>query len=614
MKNSKIQKSKYTMASNTVFMLKNAWKVKKSVIFLSVLLAILAAAKTTAEMLIAPMILKRVEEFAPLPELLLTILIFCGALLFLSCMWAFFNEKVAPGRVTVRMEIINQYLWKNARTSYPNLLDNKFLKMREKSQRAYSSNGDAAEAVWITLTDILMNILGFVVYLMLLSSLNPLLMLLVIVTTVAGYFVNKKINQWGYNHREEEAEYSKRIGYVSYTASQRNLAKDIRIFGLRDWIDDVWNSGYQLYRAFIGRRERVYIWSNIVNVVLTFFRNGIAYLYLIYLTLEQGLPASQFLLYFNTVSGFANWVTGILDKFSTLHMQSLDLSVVREVLDWPEEFQFEEGESIDTQKVTECGICLENVSFRYPEAQKDTISHMNLCIHPGEKLAIVGLNGAGKTTLVKLICGFLDPSEGRVLFNGEDIRKFNRRDYYKLFSAVFQDFSVLDVNVAENVAQNRENVDEKRVWECLEKAGLTEKVKSLPQELKTHIGKQVYEDGIELSGGQTQRLMLARALYKDAPMIVLDEPTAALDPIAENDIYMKYSEMTKGKTSLFISHRLASTRFCDRILFLEHGRIAEEGSHEELLRLGGGYAHLFEVQSQYYKEGGHRDEQHQDEK
>ena len=204
---------------------------------------------------------------------------------------------------------------------------------------------------------------------------------------------------------------------------------------------------------------------------------------------------------------------------------------------------------------------------------------MNLTIRPGEKLAIVGLNGAGKTTLVKLICGFLDPTEGRVLLNGQDIRQYNRRDYYELLSAVFQDFSILECSVAENVSQNPVDIDREKVKRCLEQAGIWEKIESLPKGMDTPIGKSVYEDGVELSGGQTQRLVLARALYKEPQILVLDEPTAALDPLAENDIYQRYESMTKGKTSLFISHRLASTQFCDRILFLANGKIAEEGTH-----------------------------------
>ena len=228
---------------------------------------------------------------------------------------------------------------------------------------------------------------------------------------------------------------------------------------------------------------------------------------------------------------------------------------------------------------------------------------MNLNICPGENLAIVGLNGAGKTTLVRLICGLLDPTEGRILLNGTDVRLFNRSELYQLFSTVFQQFSVLDVTVAENIAQTSENIDYEKLKRCTEEAGIDKFIEELPQGIDTHVGKNVYLDGILCSGGQLQRLMLARALYKDGAILVLDEPTAALDPIAENDIYMKYHEMTNGKTSIFISHRLASTRFCDRIIFMQNGEIYEEGTHESLLEKDGAYAKLFEVQSRFYREG-----------
>mgnify|MGYP000054902677 CR=1 FL=1 len=188
--------------------------------------------------------------------------------------------------------------------------------------------------------------------------------------------------------------------------------------------------------------------------------------------------------------------------------------------------------------------------------------------------------------MIKIICGFLDPTKGQVKLNGTDIRNYNRKDYYKLFSAVFQDFSLLAGTIAENVAQT-ENFDLKQVKNCIKKAGLLPKIEALPDKYQTFLNREVYKNAIMLSGGETQRLMLARALYKDAPFIILDEPTAALDSIAEADIYQKYDEMTKGKSSVYISHRLASTRFCSRILMLEQGEIQEEGTHEELLRQSG---------------------------
>lgn len=213
-------------------------------------------------------------------------------------------------------------------------------------------------------------------------------------------------------------------------------------------------------------------------------RNGIAYAFLIGITVKNGLPASQFLLYFAALSGFAQWVVEILDKLSVMHKQSLDISTIREFLDWDEPFDLNGGERIAFEPNKQYEIRLDDVSFRYPKADKDTLSHINLTVHPGEKLAIVGLNGAGKTTLVKLVCGFLDPTEGRILLNGEDIRKFNRNDYYALFSAVFQEFSVLDVTVKENVAQCVDGIDEARVWQCIDKAGLTEKSSPSPRALK----------------------------------------------------------------------------------------------------------------------------------
>lgn len=601
------KKSPYNLWQNTGFMLAQAWGKYPSVIFLCIALAVVTAAQTVTELLIAPMVLQKVETAAPLEELLLAIGGFSLALLVLSGLKQYFDTNTLFGRVGVRTAILRQLGMKIAQTSYPNLMDAKFKNLEDKAVGACSSNQEAAEYIWTTWTVILTNILGFIAYLAVLSGLHPLLLCVIIVTTAAGYLVNKRINEWGYRHREEEAEYIKEMQYIREKATQRYPAKDIRIFGLADWVNDVWYKSLRLYRAFLRKRESIYIWTNVVDLLLSLLRNGIAYAYLLWLTLTSGMSASEFLLYFTAASGFTQWVTGILEMFTQLHKQSLDISIVREFLDYPEPFRFEEGEPLPKDLRTPCEIRLEDVSFRYPKAETDTLRHINLTIHPGEKLAIVGLNGAGKTTLVRLVCGFLDPTQGRVLLNGEDIRRYNRREYYKLFSAVFQEFSVLEVSVAENVAQRVEGIDEERVRRCLEQAGLTEKVESLPKGLQTPIGRQVFEDGVELSGGQTQRLMLARALYKDGPILVLDEPTAALDPIAESDIYQKYNGMTQGKTSLFISHRLASTRFCDRILFLENGQITEEGTHDQLLAQGGGYAKLFEVQSRYYKEGGEQD-------
>ena len=598
------EKPKYNLWQNSWYMVKLAWRYSKSVLAICIILAAATAGETVVQLLIAPGILQKLELRASLPQLLGAIAIFTGALILFAAAKEYFDLNKLFGRVTVRIKLIEAIAEKMAQTSYENLLDTAFLQRKERASSACDDNQSPAESIWLTWTNILANLLGFAVYLALLSSLSPLLILVVIATTAAGYFVSRKVNQFGYLHREEEAAYTAEMRYVKRTVTSRAFAKDIRIFGLKPWLMEVWQKSFQLYESFLRRREKHYFLTNLADFLLSLLRNGIAYAYLLHLTLTEGLSASTFLLYFTAASGFTQWITGILEQFTQLSKASLEISVVREFLEWPEGFQLTGGDPIPDAVNGTYELQLEHVTYRYPGAAEDTIHDLSLTLHRGEKVALVGLNGAGKTTLVKLLCGFLDPTQGTVRLNGVDIRRLNRRAYYKLFSAVFQEFSLLEATVAENVAQQVEGIDEEKVWQCLENAGLSDAVRALPQGLKTHLGRSIYDDGTELSGGQTQRLMLARALYRDGAVLVLDEPTAALDPITESEIYLKYSEMTQGKTSLFISHRLASTRFCDRIILLENGSIAEEGSHEALLQRGGSYAKLFSVQRRYYEEGG----------
>jgi ATP-binding cassette subfamily C protein len=251
----------------------------------------------------------------------------------------------------------------------------------------------------------------------------------------------------------------------------------------------------------------------------------------------------------------------------------------------------------------------EHVSFKYPGSGQYALRDVNLKISAGEKLAVVGLNGAGKSTFIKLLMRLYTPESGRILLGGVDIQTYKRDDYFKLFSAVFQEINTFAFSIAENVSMRETNkTDAARVRKVLDLAGLSEKLGSLPKGIETSMLKNLDLEGVEFSGGETQKLALARALYKDAPYIVLDEPTAALDALAEERMYLEFDKLARGKTAVYISHRLASTRFCDRILMFEGGTIAECGTHEALISQGGKYAELFGIQAQYYRSGAERAE------
>lgn len=591
----------YTMWQNSLYMIRLAWQNEKSVIGVGIIEAVIAVGLGLVNLLVTPAILHAVQTRASFAVLLGIIGLFVVLLMLLHAGQQYINATILYPRITLRTILIGKVLAKRTKTSYPNLGTPEFKVLEERSNKAMESNQAPTEAIWTTLTKLLQNVLGFIVYLLFLSQVNLFLVAVIILTAGIGYFINHYVNEYHYHHREEIAKHSKKLWYIKETAGDTASAKDIRIFGLRSWLEEVRDKAMNAYDAYYQKLAAVYLIGNITDLLMVLLRNGLAYLYLIGLVLNKAISPAEFLLYFTAVQGFSTWVSGILESMSTLHQQSLEICSVRELQEYAEPFLLEEGEHLIIEPEKAYEICLEDVSFRYPGAEKDTLSHINLTLSPGEKLAIVGLNGAGKTTLVKILCGFLDPTEGRVLLNGKDIRLLNRRDYYQMFSAVFQQFSVLAATIAENVTQSKLKMDMERVQRSIASAGLTEKVESLPEGYQTFLEKSVYQDAIMLSGGEMQRLMLARALYKDAPMIILDEPTAALDPLAEEDIYQRYHEMTLGKSSVYISHRLASTRFCDRIILLQDGKIREEGTHAQLLAQDGIYAALFNVQSEYYK-------------
>ncbi len=463
-----------------------------------------------------------------------------------------------------------------------------------------------------TSIEFMVKLLCFLLYSTVLSTLNPWLILILIGMSALNYLIGMHQLKYLESLRAARSENDKHFWYIKSAMGNATAAKDIRIFGMRSWLLNLRDEVLKVRRHFNHLVYFKYMQCGEINYVLAIFRDIAAYTYLIYRAVEGTISIGDFVLYFGAIGGFAEFVTGMVDCLYRLRYSSGHIDCIRAYFDLPDE-DISSGTHHISELEGPISITFENVCFSYQSAEEDgdgkkearpILKNFNYTIRAGEKIALVGVNGVGKTTLVKLLCGMYTPDSGTILFNGIDYRTFPKKELYQLFSVIFQETFILPFTVGENLAMTTsDKIDEKRAWDALKKAGLAPVFKEKGITLKTFMKKSISEDGVELSGGQLQKFLLARALYKNAPILILDEPTAALDPIAESEVYDNYYQFSQKKTALFISHRLASTRFSDRIILLHDGQVQETGSHEELMELNGAYAEMFRIQSHYYTDG-----------
>lgn len=445
------------------------------------------------------------------------------------------------------------------------------------------------------------SIIGFLIYSCLIFKISPWVFIYMMVTAVILSILS--LRQGKYEEKSEEYicglyDKRKKAFEESFDNSSRN---DMILYQAKEWILSKLYSIIDGFLKFYKRFYRIQLTCSVSTAILNFIRDAVVYLILIMSIAKGNTTVSELLLYTGAIAGYSAWINGILEAVQIMVIQNHTITDYRNFLNFGNNEDLKPTKEFLKIKGATHEIKLENVSFCYEENPEETISNINLIIHPGERVALVGANGAGKTTLVKLITGLYKPTKGKIYLDGIDITDIPCEDYYKEFAAVFQESKIFSCSIAQNVSCSIES-DNDAVKESLRKAGLINKVDSFKEGINTILTKNISPDGIEFSGGETQKLMLARAIYRNAPVLILDEPTAALDPIAESRMYESYNEFGKDKTSIFISHRLSSTRFCDRVCFLKDGKIVEVGNHEELLNKQGYYSEMYNIQAQYYKE------------
>ena len=597
------EKPKYSRFGCLVWAIKNLWRLDKSFVFFIFAAVPIAVISPLVSSYFSKYLIDSIGAGKPFADLAWIVIFFITASLTLNVLSNFINARCNSRRYYPTCVYQTEMGYTQGyKTDFENHEKQDYKKISGYAWRDASSGNCALEFIWTDLSGALIHLLGIVTYASLLAFINPIVFVVVITVSILSYFTTLWQNKYYEKHKHLWEKESRKAGYLGGLSENLQVAKDIKLYGLEEWLNKMM-SDYRAHIIMWNKRCRLRgLWASILAGLMTLIQNGVAYIVLIGMLLAGSLSAGDFVFYFGIVGSVAGFLHGVVGDVAKLNKRADKIAYYREFYDYPNKFNYGKGCELPTGAVT---IELRDVWYKYDGAEDYTLKGINLTLQAGESLALVGVNGAGKTTLVKLICGFYRPTKGEILVNGKLIDEYNIHEYYTMISAVFQEIRPVCFTMFEYVASadiNRPTAREDAVT-AMKLAGIWEKIESLENGIDTHLMKGIYDDGVDLSGGEMQKLVLARAIYKNGSVLILDEPTAALDPIAENNLYLQYRELTHGKTSIYISHRFASTRFCDRILLLGDGIIKESGTHDELMAQNGQYAYMFGVQAKYYKEG-----------
>ncbi len=513
------------------------------------------------------------------------------------------NTKLWYRLIYVRMNMILERIERVLNLKFEMLEKPDVLDVAERASQATGGNYNGVEGMMHRMQELAMNAFTLVVTFVAVTVLDWRLIIALIVLGVIEFlyfrYIIKKDKKevwdmlspmWRQNH------------YMERVTQDFDYAKDIRLFGLSSFLAKKQEKIYDKRFERLAHHEEMWFGYNLFARLTYIIIQACIYGALYFAVFHKNLEVGNFTMFLSLAIAFSGALTNFLNRFGDFKRASLETDDYRSFMEL--EVFDDEVDCVPVPEASEYEIEFVNVSYRYHKAEKDALTGLNLKIKPGEKLAVVGLNGAGKSTMIKLLLRLYDPTDGYITLNGIDIKKFRRKDYYRLFAPVFQNVEIFAFLLGENISlKPMEKTDREKALNCAVEAGLEEKLESLAKGIDTPLTNIVEDDGVDLSGGEKQKLALSRALYKGARIVVLDEPTSALDALAEQALYEKFDDMIGEKSAVYISHRLASTRFCDNIAMFADGKMIEYGTHDELMEKNGEYANMFNTQAQYYQEG-----------
>jgi ABC transporter, ATP-binding protein len=591
-----MKKENKGLLSNCAFLLKFAYKTNKSIFFSKIPQIILNIISPFIPIVFVRLILNEITIGKNIKFLLLFVVLFASSTYVVNLLGSVLNYFVQnQTEITVRKiknhlgEIVMNMPYSDVERP----------QVRDFIMRA--QDGTNFLQVIEQLSGIITSFMTIAGLAAIIITIQPIIFVFIALVVFFKLIADKKSLRLQDKWRPIHIPVLRKLHYYFRLMQSIEFGKEVRVNNLQDWICERYDKNCEVYLKN-GTRHNIEIQrNNILSSIANILQESAVYLILAYKVVFQGMSIGDFSMYTTSVSTFSNSVLSIVGAISNFMQTGLfvrDFRYCIEIADKSKRSHGNKLSDIDTGNIV---LQFNNVSFKYPNTDRYILKNISLTLKNNESLSIVGVNGAGKTTLIKLLCRFYEPTEGEILLNGVNIQSFSYDEYINLIGAVFQDFKLFNFTVKENISFDEES-DNTRILSCLQRSGLGEKIDELSKGIDTNISKEFDSNGIEFSGGEGQKLAMARTLYKNAPVIILDEPTSALDPIAEAEIYSKFHDITRDKMAIYISHRLSSCRFCDKIAVLDNGEIVQYGNHKELMEADGLYSTMWNMQAQYYVE------------